>query len=311
MISKNDNHSVDNILVISVLYNDAGRIGIFAEAMKPYCHIEHMIIDNASTDSSADVAAELFPKAHLLRQPKNIGSTGAWNIAVKWGLTADKEFFWILNPDVIVRADTLRGLLDSMYKDGDAGIVGPAVLYSDKPNIIESYGTYFNVKRGIGYHYNFQEPLDNALPAGREADYVDGGSCLIRSAVFEKVGLFDENLFMYGEEADLCLRAGRSGYKILVTRNAIVYHRHYELTGNRFPLPHHWYYLLRNKVYLAKKHYGTKGYGKALQQVLKSGFVTLLRQIKRGNFKFAGIYILSILDALHLHMGKRRIGIVT
>jgi GT2 family glycosyltransferase len=211
--------------------------------------LEVIIVDNGSTDGSAKLAKKMFPQVKLIENERNLGFCIGNNIGIK---NSSGDIIILLNNDTIVDKDWIKEIL-KCAQDQKVGIIG-CRLYFPGTKIIQSLG--FRMKF-LGYW--------ESIGAGQEdkgqfnniecVDYVSGAALAIKREVLDKIGLLDPIFYAYREDADLCYRARRAGYKI-VTSNAIVYH-YGSLSWNKLPA-RKIYLVERNKIYFILKHYSPK-----------------------------------------------------
>ncbi len=158
------------------------------------------------------------------------------------------DFFLILNPDIKIHANLINLLLDVFEKNKHAGIVGPKLL--DKKGKIWSAGGEIDKKRYSAKLIRLGE--DNRKEKEiSDVGFVSGTAMFIKKEVFEKIGLFDKNYFLYYEDADFCLRAKEKGYKSAVNLEAEIIHFASKSTIKDSPLMQ--YYLARNHLLFMEK----------------------------------------------------------
>ncbi|MFG0329808.1 MAG: glycosyltransferase family 2 protein [Phycisphaerales bacterium] len=194
---------------------------------------EVIVLDNASSDGSADAIAAECPDARLIRSETNLGFAGGNNRAAS---EARGEFLLLLNPDTVVLDDAIRRLLTFAEARPDAGIWGGRTIFADgslnPASCWRRMTTWSLVCQAAGLTKlgpNFEWLNPEAYggwrrDSEREVDIVSGCFFLIRRSLWEALGGFDEAFFMYGEEADLCLRARRRGAQPVVTPDATIVH---------------------------------------------------------------------------------------
>lgn len=194
---------------------------------------EVIVVDNASADGSADAIARHASAPRLLARTDNLGFARANNLAAA---EARGEFILLLNPDTLVRDSAVDRLLAFARARPRALIWGGRTLFPDgrlNPSSCWGAMTPWNLFcRASGLTGLFpRTTLFNGEAYGgwprdtvREVDIVSGCFLLIRRETWEQLGGFDPAFFMYGEEADLCLRAGRHGARPAVTPEATIVH---------------------------------------------------------------------------------------
>ena len=195
---------------------------------------EVIVIDNASTDGSAEAIAAEFPGAVLMAEADNHGFARANNIAAK---RARGEYLLLLNPDTVILDRAIDRLVDFARETPDARIWGGRTVFADgRLNATSCWRrmSLWNIAcRSAGLTRVFaSSPALNSEGYGgwdrgtrRQVDIVTGCFLLIARADWEALGGFDPVFVMYGEEADLCLRAARElGARPMVTPEATIVH---------------------------------------------------------------------------------------
>lgn len=189
--------------------------------------------DNASVDGSADAIACAFPQVQLIRSDENIGFAAANNRAAE-GITT--EWLLLLNPDTETHANAIANLLAFGRAHPQAGIVGGRTVFPDgslNPASCWNRITPWSLLcSALGLSRAFpSSSLFNTEGLGgwrrdtvRHVDIVVGCFLLLRTDLWRALGGFDPRYFMYGEEADLCLRARRLGCRPMITPDAEIMH---------------------------------------------------------------------------------------
>jgi GT2 family glycosyltransferase len=192
-----------------------------------------IVLDNASTDGSADAIAEQFPQVHLIRSSRNLGFSGGNNLAAQY---ASREWLLLLNPDTVVLDGSIQKLLAFAEQHPEGAIFGGRTLFADgsfNPSSCHGRPTpwsAFCIAVGLSSLFRGSRWFDpeSLGPWGRdtvrEVDCVTGCFLLIRRSIWEQLGGFDESFFMYGEETDLCLRARKLGHKCMICPDATIIH---------------------------------------------------------------------------------------
>lgn len=210
-----------------------------------YKNLEVVVVDNNSNDGLGKEITGVY----FIQNTENLGFTGGNNVGIKQALKKGADYVFILNPDTVVNKDTVENLVLGLEQT-DAGIVGPKI-YFDNSETIWYAGGKFDLLNVIGSHRGVDEKDRGQYKKTEETDYVSGAAMMVKRQVFDKVGLFDENFFLYYEDSDLCFRAKIAGFKIMYIPTAIVYHRNAQSTGLGSPLQD--YYITRNRMLFASK----------------------------------------------------------
>jgi len=213
--------------VIIVSYNvrhflEQCLYSVYRSAGHAHIPIEVFVVDNASADDTVRMVMEKYAKVKLFVNKENVGFSKANNQAI---VKASGEYILLLNPDTVLQEDTLSKVLRFMDEHPDAGALGIRMVDGKGRYLPESkrgFPTPWNsfckmfglsslfpkVKWFGGYYLSYLDPLKN-----HPVDVLSGAFMLIRSSVLEKVGLLDEDYFMYGEDIDLSYRIVQAGYK--------------------------------------------------------------------------------------------------
>lgn len=183
------------------------------------------VVDNASEDGSLDRAKSKFPQFNYILNKENLGFGKAHNLVLK---KVSTPYVLTLNPDTIVLPRTLKFMIDFMDDNSDAGVSTCRVEKSDGtldkashrgfPTPLASF-LYFFLKNDRLYHLT-----NRNMSKSHEIDSAVGAFMLIRKSVLEKVGYFDEDYFLYGEDLDLCFRIKNAGFRIMYVPDVKVIH---------------------------------------------------------------------------------------
>ncbi len=194
---------------------------------------EVIVLDNASTDGSADAIAEAFPQVRLIRSLENLGFARANNVAAEY---AQGQWLLLLNPDTVVLDGAIDKLVAFAESHPEAGVFGGRTLFPDGSlNPSSCWGrmtTWSALCGGLGLSYLLKgnhwvdpEALGQwKRDTVREVDIVTGCFFLLHRDLWECLGGFDPAFFMYGEETDLCLRAHKVGVRCLICPEAAIIH---------------------------------------------------------------------------------------
>lgn len=190
------------------------------------------LIDNKSIDNSATLLEKFTTeladvRLHYFENSVNNGFAGGNNYGInKAQSIANYQYFWILNNDTLVYPETLNLLLDYSLNNPSKKIIGNTLVYYDNPQIIQSLGAGFNYYLALGYNLADGQVLSEIshIP---NSEYPVGASIFCTSEYIEKVGLMNEEYFLYYEEIDWIER-GKLVYKdnfYGFCKDAIVIHK--------------------------------------------------------------------------------------
>lgn len=237
-----------------------------------YPNVRIVVVDNASTDGSEAEIRAAHPDAAVLQSGANLGYAGGNNVGIRHALESGADFVWILNNDTTVAPDTL-GELVRAASDPGVGVAGSKIYYMAEPQRLWYAGGRIDWRRGIAYNVGADQDDHGQFDDVTESEMASGSSMLIARQVFERIGLFDERLFLYFEEADLCCRARNAGLRIIFAPASRVWHNVSHTSGIRSPL---WlYYFTRNNIQFVRWHRSPIGFVVSLPYVLKRSLKNL------------------------------------
>ena len=180
---------------------------------------ETILVDNGSTDGTADYVRERFPWVRLLTLDGNAGFAGGNNAGAR---AARGRYLAFLNNDTAADPGWLRALRDAVDEAAGFCLTTSRVVYMHDPGIIDSAGDGFLRSGGAFKRHHGAQVA--AAGESREVFGVSGAACLMARAVFEELGGFDETFFASHEDVDLSYRARLRGYRCRYVANAVVRH---------------------------------------------------------------------------------------
>lgn len=219
------------IFVIIVLFNGKKWlnkcVGNLFESTVP---LEVIIIDNASTDGSAEYVKNKYPKVELILSAENLGFGKANNIGMKKAMETGADYVFLLNQDAWIEANTIELLLKR--HDADYGIISPMHLNAEGTKMDLNFSSYLSADCCPGLLSDlFFKKLKDGL---YEVDFVNAAAWLISRKCLDTVGGFSPAFFLYGEDDNYVHRLKYHGLKIGILPSSLVYHDREERTKNIF-----------------------------------------------------------------------------
>ena len=209
-----------------------------------------VVVDNASTDGSAQIARRCSPTAAIIQASTNLGFAGAANLGAKASQT---DLVVLMNPDVTVGPTTLSSLAVSFGARPEAGIIGARLLYPDG-KMLQHAGGEITYPLALASHHGFGEPDAGQHSIAREVGYVTGALMGIRRSVLLGLDGLDEGFYpAYFEEADFCTRARLAGWQVLYDPSVVALHHESATTGRDSSAYFHLYH--RGRIRYVLKHY--------------------------------------------------------
>jgi len=202
-------------------------------ASHPAVDYEVIIVDNASTDGTAQLVKTHFPEVQLIENERNVGFTKATNQAIEQ--SSGQYLLW-LNTDTILTKDALYQLWMFMEAHPQVGIVGPKVLNPDgsfqpqckrgMPTPLASLSYMLKLHLIWPHHRVLGQYLLTFLPINQahQVDAVSGCCLMGRRTVRDTIGLLDEQIFAFGEDIDWCVRAKKVGWEVWYYPESIITH---------------------------------------------------------------------------------------
>jgi GT2 family glycosyltransferase len=247
------------VSIILVNYNGADVLPACLNSLGEYIpqdNCEIILVDNNSQDDSIKYVTENFPNIKLVRMSRNCGFGAGNNAGAK---IAQGKFLFLLNTDVSVTNNILPHLIDLMQKRLDVGIIGTKLLFPDQsfqlsvaPAISIQGEFKSRNSHKLAANKEYLQRLEQQYQVMQEVDIVVGASLFIRAELFHDLGGFDENFFMYFEDADLCQRVQNKGYKILYNPEVYLIHiRGHSMKKNADAMAVEY---RRSQIYYYKKH---------------------------------------------------------
>ena len=208
-----------------------------------------VVVDNDSRDGSAEAVERHEPDVRVVRTGRNLGFGGGVNRGVA---LAETPYVLAVNPDVVVDVGSTKILHDVLEQERDVAIVAPRIdtpdgeLYPNVrrfPDVVDAAGhAFLHFVWPANPFSRRYKMLDWDHAAGADVDWVAGTHFMARKSMFEAVGGFDEDFFMYGEDVYLCWSFHRRGWRVRYEPAARVEHaigRSTDQTPYRMIAAHH------------------------------------------------------------------------
>lgn len=245
--------SLPKVGIVTINYNGKGYLVDFVRSVRAlnYPNHELFLLDNASSDGSADELLSVYPDVSIVHSEFNVGIAAGNNLGIEYFLKqGEADYVLLLNPDTVHKPD----FLDELVKYADARtLVAPRSYFYDQQNILNTTVGDFNWWRGV-----MSAPFYNRLDSHRSCriqvvKLAASYALLVPVRAFIDVGMMDEVYFMYYDDPDFVLRAGRAGYRVIYNPSSIIYHREKASTGGQQYSAIGLYYYFRNRPYMMRK----------------------------------------------------------
>lgn len=243
------------VAVIIVTYNAVRFIpdcfGSLAELDRTGLDVDIMVVDNGSKDATVEML-KAYPHAEVIISPSNLGFAGGNNLAMRMAMERGAEFVYLLNHDTEITPDFLVKAVAAAKADPKVGSVQSLLLLSPDKELVNSTGNAVHFL-GFGYCVDYRRKAVDVQKeyAGKKPEiaYGSGAGVLFRCSLLAKIGLLDDELFMYHEDLDLGWRIRLAGYKNIFAPESVIYHK-YEFSRSISK----YYYMERNRYYVFLKN---------------------------------------------------------
>jgi GT2 family glycosyltransferase len=282
------------ISLVIVVWNAKKHVIECLESLREHCRDicdEVIIVDNASTDGTPELIAEMFPKFKLIRNSENLGFAKANNIGIT---QSSGKYICLVNSDVKFTGDCLSPMFRFLSENPEVGMVGPKMLATDGEvgRSTMRFPTVWNqFCRALGLDIAFKKSRLFGGLLMRDFDHqtttpvevLNGWFVVVRRTAMDRVGLLDPQFFMYGEDLDWCYRFHQAGEKIVFFAGAEAIH-YGGASSSKAPVR---FYL---EMCRANWQYWQKHHGRVAQMAFlaTSGTYHLVRLLAS-----AGIYLFS------------------
>ena len=220
------------------------------DALESLRGIDTVVVDNGSVDGSADAIAERFPEVELIRAGVNLGFAGGNNAGIRRALDRGADWVLLVNNDATVEPGIIEALAAAAESRPDAGVLACKVLFADSDRLWYA-GAGFNPYLGRSRHEGFGKPDEPGTL--RDTVRATGAGMAVSRAAIDKAGLLDEELFLYAEDLEWCLRIKAAGFAVVYVPDARVRHRVTAASGGAGS-PTASYYEARNVLAVVERH---------------------------------------------------------
>jgi hypothetical protein len=320
-------HAHPEVLIVLVNFNNTADTIDCINSIKENEHktpYKIFLIDNGSKDFDRANLAAQFPEIEITETGKNLGFSAGINIGINKALAENIPYTLLLNNDTIVTPDFITDLISTLKTNPQYGIVAPLITYYDNSDIIWFRGGSFNKYTSITRHTDMNK--DKRLFATRASaastdshspafptQFITGCCMLIKTDIFKKVGLFDEQYFLYNEDLDFCYRCQKQGIKFAVNPAVEIMHKVSGATNkdkNTTLDPHRFtkikaYYSARNDLLFIKKNlHGIPKLTSFISSFCIKYPYFSLQMLKRKQFAELKEYFRGILDGIRYKISK-------
>ena len=223
--------------VVIVGWNSRREIDACLESLPPElagCAVEIIVVDNSLNEDGTETFVRLsYPHVQVICSERNLGFGSANNLGIR---QTSGEFVLVLNPDTVCNQRALEHCLERLRSEPEIGLISPKLVQMDGtmdlacrrkiPTLWDGFcrasglaGWFPRSRVFAGYNLTYLDP-DGTYDVGA----INGAFMMGRREAFEKVGLFDEDFFMYGDDLDLCYRFTLAGCRVVYDGRVSITH---------------------------------------------------------------------------------------
>jgi len=192
-----------------------------------YTNFRVLVIDNGSTDGSADAIRMRFgSRTEIIENKKNLGYASGFNVGLEYAFdTKNSDYCLVMNNDTVIDQSAISEFVKVAESDEKIGFVTGKVYFFDHPNVFQTVGMHMHAVRWRGDHIGRKEIDTGQYDEICERFFADDVCTLVRRALYTDTGGYNPLFFLQSEETDWQARAKNHGYKIVYTPHAKVWHK--------------------------------------------------------------------------------------
>ncbi|MBM16000.1 MAG: hypothetical protein CMH75_07955 [Nitrospina sp.] len=267
--------------VVSVIvpnWNGIRFVGMCLDSLDKlhFKNFEVIVVDNGSTDGSRELIEEKYSWVRLLKLPENMGFAIACNEGIK---TSNARYVVLLNNDIEVTPDWLTELYEGMERHPECGMGTTKMMFLDNRDVFYNTGDLFHSWSAGGGRGQGEKDIGQY----DQENFVFGacaGAGIYRKELFNQIGLFDEDFFIFAEDVDLNMRSQLQGFQAVYLPKSKVYHIGTATVG--LYSDRYVYLCKRNDIWVFIKNYSLKMYFKYLRSIWKHQFADIKYFTYRG-----------------------------
>ncbi len=284
------------VLILSFNGRDLLAESVRSYLANDYSRFEVVVIDNGSSDGTAEYIKKEFPKVRLLRTNKNLGYSGGFNLGLDYAFKEkNADYVLVSNNDVKADAKVISALVKVALADNMTGFVTGKVYYYDQPDVLQTVGKKEDPIRWNGGQIGKHEKDAGQYDRVEERAFSDDIFTLVAKKLYDEIGGYDPAFFLQCEEFDWQARAKQAGFKIMYAPQARIWHKESMTIGKSSPLKS--YYDARNPMIVILKYKSPAFFRRYFwlhlkRDVLLSSFRVLFKnfEIKKAFKIWAGFF---------------------
>ncbi|HSD98495.1 MAG TPA: glycosyltransferase family 2 protein [Patescibacteria group bacterium] len=258
------------ITVVTVNFNSEEEthnlLASLAKVSQKDFSLSIIVVDNASKSPFVLLESEKKQKISFYHTEKNLGFTGGYNFGIQKALEKKADYVVILNNDTLVDNNLISEFVEVFKNNSNVGIVVPKIYFAknhefhkdkyketERGKVLWYAGGFMDWKNVFSRHRGVDEVDSGQYDKVEQIDFATGCCMCIPRNVLEKVGIFDNLLYLYFEDADLSQRVLHAGFSIVYQPNAVIWHLNAASGGGSGSFLHD-YYLTRNRMIFGMRY---------------------------------------------------------
>ena len=259
---------LDKTLSIIIVTYNSSKVILKALEKINFQKYEVIVVDNASQDNTVELVKKNFSSVKIIQNNKNLGYGRANNVALS---QINSPLALILNPDAFIDEENLEKLINTISNNPKIAICAPLLLNfypAQKDDIIQETKV-------------INSNLINDFADYKSVKYIIGACMILKMAVFQKIGFFDNKIFLYYEDDEICDRAIKNNYHCAINLNAQAFHIGHASSGNSWRLIYrrNWHRSLSKFYWKEKQKSFKKSYYSALKLLFSYFFQAIFHLI--------------------------------
>lgn len=183
--------------------------------------LQTVVVDNSSTDETVSFIEKEYSEVIVFPQDKNLGFGQANNVGMRYALSKEADYVFLLNQDAYLEPETISLLVEAHYNHPEYGILSPIHLNGTGEKLDRNFSEYVSYDKN---NYFYSDAILKQLSGVYKVPFVNAAAWLIPRSTLEVIGGFDPIFFHYGEDNNYCQRALYHNLEIGVLSNSYVYH---------------------------------------------------------------------------------------
>lgn len=260
------------------------------------------VVDNASTDSSVDLLKKEFGnQIELIVNDENLGGSGGFNTGLREALKRNYRYYMLIDNDVVLEDRAIEELYHFMELHEEVGMAGSKMCVMDYPDRIQTFGAAIDfVNYGVKDFYRNCKDDEN-IPELIYCDYVPACSLMVRAEVVKKIGIMQEDNFIYWDDMEWGYRFNKNGYKVAACSKSRIWHKRGSLVStNTFQK----YYMFRNRINFFSKNIPDDDIENFSRVLLKEMFYSISGCSLKQDDNMIKTFMYAYDDAIHQIRGR-------